>query len=305
MTKEMNDDADAFYDKLVKHNEVYGTGLEEDVLVPWRKFGDVAVENNDYLLWISDTMREIARLSDEMACSQIQALNEMLNLTNQLANAQAQANSLQSHYQPGIRSYFENQGYDVNWNASNSTFTLGNQHGTTQAFSVGNYTNLDGRLQATYEQLLDLERQLMNLPRYDKGGRIPRDMLAVVHKDEEVLPVDKAKAYRAGRLEPLEVTTLPMEQFGELISMLAGNNPSTPFSFGNAMSNAVNSINNSPSIYIDAPIHANGVTSEKFLEKLPGLMKGVMDKGINELKRDMNNTARAGGVAGGVRASKL
>jgi len=61
----------------------------------------------------------------------------------------------------------------------------------------------------------DLERQLENIPRFDTGGHIDRDMLAVVHAGERILTTEQTKQWESGKLVPLEVSAVAMDQFAQ------------------------------------------------------------------------------------------
>ena len=183
------------YKDLVEWNHIYGTGIREDVSKAWEEY--LRVVNDDGQSTLKNVRLAMGRILDIQG-EMIKKQREMNDAASQLVPM-----SLTGAYQPGVRDYFENQGYSVDWDDATKFFSVDGM-----AFDSRDFVNLDGRLQATYEQLLGLERQLTRLPSYDVGGYIDRDQVAIVHKDERVLTPEQNKLWESGKLTPLSVQQL-------------------------------------------------------------------------------------------------
>jgi len=225
-------------------------------------------------------------------------MRQILDLTQQMANAQFQASQTQNI---PLRAFFEGQGTNVGWNDRTHQFSLNGQW-----FDSDPFLNLDGRLHATYQQLLDLEKILRGLPQYADGGYIDRDQIAIVHQGERVLTREQNDLLEAGMLAPLNISQISTDQFTDLLR-------NSSFGRGNPMDAIVNrAVNHTPPIHtIGTPptihIENHGVTSSEFLDELPRVM-GVIARGeakneVNRYNNKQNTTSLARGTVGGVRAT--
>ena len=268
----IDEEGERLYKSLILWNERYGTGIREDISGSWESWLRlVDTGNKTTLSYTRQLMRDI------------------LNLSLQMVNAQHQISTMGNW---GIRSYFEWQGRVVDWNQDTRQFSIDGNW-----FDSSSFVNLDGRLQATYHQLRDLERQLANLPRYDKGGFIDRDQLAVVHAGERVLTVEQNKAFEAGGLHKLMVDQSAWDNFGNMMRMNmlpnnAMNAVTNPHVYGKL--NELFDSNNMPTFHIEQ--NFDGVTSESFIRDLPHTMKTVVSAEIKDERRKINKAAWSGGL---------
>ena len=228
-------------------------------------------------------------------------MREILDLQLQIVSAAKELNhmptmGLTSQFTPGIRDFFEAQGRNVGWHRDTNEFSIDGRR-----FDATGFQNIDGRLQATYQQLLELERELANIPRFDKGGRIPEDTLAVVHKDEHVLRPDEAKAWRAGKFSKVEINQISMENFANLLAnglrIDTGSLQSImPFADMPLNGHHVNTVNNNNSTPINIDMDVHGVTSESLVRDLPKMAETIAWKVTNEHQRRENDKGKAGGI---------
>ena len=241
--RRIDEEGEKLYKRLIAWNERYGTGIREDISGAWEEYLRLVDRGNETTL---DFTRRIMR--------------EILDLTLQIVNAQSQM-SLQGAFQPGLRAYFEGQGRVVDWNQSTQQFSVDGQW-----FDSAGFTNLNGSLQATYQQLLDLERQLANIPRFDKGGHIDRDMLAVVHAGERVLTKEQTRQWESGELVPLKVSGVALDQLNSMIKDGAGISGAMAsiIPWGNApmSATATHTFNNEPNVNIEMHNQFDGITTE-------------------------------------------
>ena len=145
-------------------------------------------------------MRQILDLTVEMAAAQERVANAAMSMPSP------------GSFTPSVREHFESQGHNVGWHGNNQFSING------QMFDASQFVNLNGSLQATYQQLRDLERQLENIPRFDTGGHIDRDTLAVVHRGERVLTVDQTRAWESGKLMPLQISGVSLDELHRKIT---------------------------------------------------------------------------------------
>ena len=260
----IDEEGENLYKRLIAWNERYGTGIREDISGAWEEYLRLVDKGNETTL---DHTRRIMR--------------EILDITLQIVTAQHQLATMpipnMNGFTPGIRDHFESMGHTVDWNGSTNQFSIDGNW-----FDASGFVNLDGRLQATYQQMRDLERQLENIPRFDTGGFIDRDMLAVVHKGEYVLTAEQTK------------------RFGELlrsgITIGDGFNPASSIVSSGTRSIVANNITDAPNVTIENTF--NGITSDNFEGKVMGAMRNIADDAINRYNDRRNNVAKALGITG-------
>ena len=270
------------YRRLIEWNRIYGTGIDEDVSAAWQEF-----------------LRHVDRGNETSLEFTARIMREILSLTQQIVTMQSQmsmhAGSMHSA-SVGLRNHFENQGRVVDWNPNTNQFSVDGNW-----FDSDSFVNLDGRLQATHQQLLELERQLRNLPHYDKGGFIDRDQLAVVHAGERVLTREQNKQWESGKLTPLNITAVPKESFAQMLAegSMSGNRPKAlnPLNLNN-----LGGAGSAPAVTIEMHNQFDGVTTEELPNLLQPMVKRGVDAGINEHMRKTNRKSRDRGVVGRVNA---
>ncbi len=250
-------------------NKIWGDGLETSVLGAWQNWLDYVDLGNRTVL---ENTRSI--------------MMDLINLNRELASTQQQI---------GIRAHFESQGRTVDWNDATKQFSIDGQW-----FDSSPYENLDGRLQATYEQLQRLDEKLGKIPRYASGGYIDKDQLAILHKDELVLNPQDTKRYLNNQ-QNIIVKPLNSADLDKLIANYLSAN-GLPNVMASALSNLSGSVMGD-SIFggessIEQNLIFNGVTSESFMRDLPVTIRGVATDMINQNNNAMNRAAKARGIRG-------
>jgi hypothetical protein len=291
----IDQEGDNLYQKLVEWNKIYGSGIEEDILGPWQQFKNITIDNNSVLETVRNTMQEILNLSQQIASAQasISSISGLSGISN---NVTASAT--------GIREYFESMGASVNYDKASDSFTLGNQYGTTGSFSAGDYLyNSSGSLTATQKQLQELMEEIKNIPNnishYDKGGYIDRNQIALIHKGERVLSPAQTKTYDAGNVGGLSFpSTFDINDI--LLRSVDRANNAVIAQIDKHLSTLDKLTGNS---FTEADSHDEynfyGVTSEDFINnQLPRTMKGIADGQIDSFKHKLNMAAQARGVVG-------
>lgn len=288
---EIDRDAEGVYARLKKWNAEFGSGIDADVSIPMRNFFDlVDTGTQGSLSFMEQTMQRIAEIQKEMVNNQHQ-----LN--------QAIASQPVPPMGGGIRSHFEGMGHDVQWHGASNQFSI-----SGQMFDAGQFSNIDGRLVATPQQMTQLERdmeeltrRLSNMNSFDKGGYIDRDQIARIHRGERVLTVDQNKAWESGKLTSLEITTTSMDNFANLLAngmRIDTGLAQSILPFADMPTNAhnMNTINNNNNAPIEINQAFHGVTSENFLRDVNGIMRDVAQTEINEYKRQEGLSTKANGL---------
>gem|GEM_PF-6430218 len=274
------------YNQLLSWNRRYSSSIDADISGAWQRFTNTVHIGNEGAL--NNTENRMMRI---------------LELTQRIANAQ---NTIMSA-DMGIRSHFENKGVNVDWDSNTAEFML-NGH----RFDSAGFTNINDRLFATPAQLLQLERDLEDMARrfsnmnsFDKGGFIDRTQVALIHSGEYIIPADEVKAMKSGNFEMLDPGSFPANAFADFLASgasLPGVSPYTRAWDSPMMSSHnVSTVNNHNNAPISIEINNDGVTSEEFVRKLPGMMQGVAQNVVNEQQRKGNNHANWNGVGGGSR----
>jgi hypothetical protein len=281
-------DGERLYQQLIQWNARYGSGVDADVSGSWRRFNDLVQNTTEPTLErVQRTMMNIVETIRSMEMAQHSLNATMASMPQGM----------------GVRDHFESQGRVVDWHGSTNQFSVDGMR-----FNASDFTNLDGRLQATTQQLLDLEKQLASIPRRSTGGYIKEDEIAVLHKGERVLTKSQTEEYDTanGNLVRLSISDKRFEEFSKLIANGGGGiTPYQPHLMNAPTHNHLvnNNVNNSAPINIE--MEFNGVTSESFIRDLPRTMQGVVNKGLDEYKRQERLTTRANGLTGGVRVSRM
>ena len=271
-------EGEQLYRTLILWNDRYGSAFEETVLEPWNRWLQIVdMGNNGPMQHYRSIMQDILHLTQQIAMAQQQmsmfAMQPAINGTL------------------GVRNWFESQGHNVGWNQASQQFSIGDTW-----FDAAPFYNLNGSLQATHQQLLDLERRLANIPSFDIGGRIHGDTLAVVHQGEHILTAAQTRAMdkgQLGQLVPVQMASLSAENFGRMLNQSAG----AAIASSPALNNLAGVVGSVPSVHIDlGGQQFHGVTSESFMRELPSVMRQTADVAIGEFKREVNNKGKARGI---------
>ncbi len=230
---EIDKRGEQLYQDLLEWNRIYGTGIDEDIAGSWENYLRVVEKGNATTLeYTRQIMRDILDLSQQIS----------------MANANMSTQTI------GIRSYFEGTGHTVDWNDKTKQFSIDGNY-----FDSASYENKDSRLYATYEELLELEKQLAKLPKFDTGGRIKASGFSIIHADEQVLTAKQTLIYDQGipmLLEGQEILNTAIEDLHKSL---------------NISSNKLDSSNlNSalPEINISSSFNIDGIATDEIARNL-------------------------------------
>ena len=255
--KRIDEDGEKLYKDLIEWNNIYGSGIENDIVDAWEKAKGAMSDNIPVLEQMRNIMTEIATISKEIASIQANGANVASDKI-------------------GIRDFFENMGNVVDWNDDTKQFSINGQW-----FDSDNYENIGGRLYATLEQLEHLlyafEHGLGKLPGFASGGYIKTDQVAVVHAGERVL--------RSVETTDLH-TILPQLSSGIALNNNLFKQLSEKYNRGMMVEPNVNSGIN---INIDSPVHFDGIATKElaseFEVKLAMNNQNLISRINNDLKK--------------------
>jgi hypothetical protein len=257
----------AIYRELIDWNREYGTGIQEDVAKVWEEYLRLVADGNENTL---ATTRNIMR--------------DILDLTLKIANAQG----ISIYANPSEMEAPAPAGGMGSVGRNPVSGSPSGDIGGVNAYSWAN-NELQKELAQLQKDLQELDEQLESIPRYDKGGHIDKDQLAILHKGEWVLTAQETKAYEK---EPTRKITYTAKDFADIYAEVLQkgirlSNAKDPLDYilpAHQATNNASYYEANPTVNVGGVVNNfNGITSEGFMRDLRKRENKIKDDVLEEV----------------------